>query len=232
MLWPSGTSGHSLIFSWRMSELDEKVIDYLINHTFHEPSILDLGCGAPSNIFCQFKEFRIKSGRHFKYTGIDIMEAFRAFHNGISYGLPAQYDIEMDDWVSRANSQVCNGIRDTENFDIEVSHFDEYLSFHFETDAKKYLDDLPGELKFDCIVISNVLHFLEPPMDFVLMRDSLNRLSDNGVIYVCVLKEEYNLGNEPYRYNHDRYMKLRANLKVIDSDETDPYYKFLGVKKY
>lgn len=197
------------------------------------PRILDLGCGSPTQYICWFKEFKIQKNRYFNYEGVDISDEFKIYHDNMPDELlQERYEIDSNDWIKKIREQCCLNVTEETDFEIDLSLFTNHFRFHFNTNVVDYIKVLPRNEKYDCIILSNLLHKLENNDAEFVFTECLSHLDNDGIIYVCVLGNNYERKlEEDNLYSLERYLLLKQKVNVLWSSENDRYhFQFIGKK--
>jgi chemotaxis methyl-accepting protein methylase len=192
--------------------------------------ILDLGCGHPIEIFKFLKEHRLNNDFH--YTGVDIDDEFKIYHNRPEEYLPERYNYEPNELmlslfnnveINNTNTNTYSGI------DSLIPKF----NFYFNSDILEFTNSKLCNSTFDVIILSNILHKLSQPSDRTVLNKCISCLSNDGFVYISVLRDNYEQPKkEDNLYSKERYSKLIENLNVIwDNLEIESLNHFISICK-
>ena len=173
------------------------------NFNIEGKSILDLGCGFPTEYFSLFHNDRFKS-----YLGVEQLK-----ENELNDPPRKIYEL-YESFVEPRNEEKL----------LSEEQFGTIFKFKWGTDIHDYLKNF--DEKFDCIILSNILHFLSIEHDWIFDQ-SLKRLSIKGLIYVRV--------NSASLITADKklinYRALMNKINVIWKDINSKWIQFIGTPK-
>jgi hypothetical protein len=115
------------------------------------------------------------------------------------------------------------------SYKVDINSIDaEYL----KTDEFKYLKE--SQEKYDLIVLSQVLHFFKRDFAIEYLNIAVTKLTDRGIIYICVANEKHHYSEESDKYIFDLdFIKHLENLfNIIRLVKTGShFYIFIQIRK-
>ena len=186
-------------------------------------SILDIGCGDPGSFFYLFH-----SRKFLQYTGLDL-------HTRITVNIPMPQDQPLpEDLCFSSNTtlyeryELYNKYVIGNSEKLDEAAFQTTFRFMPGTDAKDFLTQEALRPKFDLIILSDFLHLYPNKSEsFELLDLALNRLSENGFIWIKVFVQDYN--STTYPFDKNDLDLIRSRLSIIH--EMDDWKKCLLIGK-
>jgi chemotaxis methyl-accepting protein methylase len=185
--------------------------------------ILDLGCGRPTEIF----KFLINNYLHadFHYTGVDANDEFLIYHIQPEQYLPERYEYFPNELLLSLFNRTLSNTEDTITKTFDMDWFRRKFNFQLNTDVIEYITTIPIAENYDVIILKNILHKLSPPNDKTVFDKCISLLSQEGLIYVSVLRKDYTFAeNNDNLYNMDRYNTLIKQANIIWDDRQSNYH--------
>jgi hypothetical protein len=189
-----------------------------------EPSVIDVGCGGyPANLYILFHDFQFK-----KLIGIEKESEEKAYATFLTNN-----NVKIDIQIFRNRYEFYKKHIIPEPQDLPLlNELDYYKTFNikFNTKAEDYFKILSQNTFFDCLIISNMLHYLLPDdrKPFFTIVSAFQKTG--GILYLRINKN-FNEAEEDFLnllndYKQIFYYKTKNNkLDKVDS------LIYLGIKK-
>lgn len=171
-------------------------------------SILDLGCGSLSQAACLFKKIKARKNIYINYVGVD----------------------QTPYLITDINCCVCL----EDNIEIDQVVFNKHFKMEI-ADVYKFCMSSLKKNQFDCIILSQILHFLENKNAVSILKKCFSDIKEGGIIYVEVMHDEFEKRmNQPHTFSSQRYIALKSLIPIVWSDDKNPQsgLKFIGKKHY
>jgi len=189
--------------------------------------ILDLGSG---DVSMKIKYLLTSNRNKFKYYPVDSKTECSFYRDELDYENQCTEKINKADWIKKIN----NSLRYDEGFEfkpIDEIEFNEMFNLNFNKDAIQFCNEILYKVKFDVILLSNMLHFLKREKADELFRMCTVMLSKNGLIQIVVLNDYQTEYKRKNLYNEEDFNKLKTEFKIINEDNNSLHYEFLEKKK-
>jgi SAM-dependent methyltransferase len=197
--------------------MNEELKKQILKMSKNDLSILDLGCGSPTDYFSLFMQFHNELNRLFNYVGVDMNDEFDVFNPHRE-----RFDYSPNEIINRSiNNYFSEDLTEDFNLNTIQSHF----KFHFQTDVIKYVKSLSSENHFDIIVLSNILHKIDCENANFVFENCLEHIRENGLIYISVLGNNYkNALPEDKLFNQERFNILKEKVNVLWCNENEEFH--------
>ncbi len=187
-------------------------------------SILDLGSGDVNE---KMRLVLVESKRQFKYTPVDQRTACSIFYRNPDESNQCTDDISMADWVEKLNRDILYDERIQSN-PLSEAEFNETFSLNFGKDVFQFCQENLNGGKFDLIILSNLLHFLERGVADNLFSMCISMLKKQGLISVTVLSNEQASYPRDNLYSEEDFSKMKKGLTIISEFSNSSYFEFVG----
>lgn len=210
-----------------MTNLTNLIGHVIIKGSSKRIKILDLGSGlVNSKIELLLLQYR----NNFNYTAVDIKTPYSIFSCEPDDRIQSLEEVTIGDWVRKINHSLRYN-EDVQFDEINEPEFNEIFNLEFGKEAIEYCRENELKEKYDVIVISNLLHFLDRKIANELTSLCTSMLNDNGVIYIRVfnsVQTQYQIKNP---YNKKDFEALKSGLQVIEENNNAPlHHELLGRK--
>lgn len=205
--------------------------EYLIENEFSRETnrtikIIDIGSGCIwRKIEFLFSMFKNK----FEYTAVDKKTECSIFYQELDEENQCEENISTNDWITSINQRLkFNGIKDIEI--VNESLFQKSCKLNFNTDVIEFIDQIKENNKYDIILLSNVLHFIERDQANSILSICKAMLTQNGLLYVCVLNDQQIDYKRVNLYNIESFNRMKYGLVDINESLNTFHYEFTGRK--
>ena len=189
-----------------------------------EPSVVDIGCGGyPYNLYILYHDFRFK-----KLIGIEMEKEEEAFNKF------------LEENKNNCEIMKCKNRFEIYRNNIQVEPQDQPLlnrteyyrvfDIKFKTKAEDYFKSVSKKTFYNCLILSNMLHYLLPDDRYPFFIWVSTFLKPGGILYLR-MNENHSMNEQNFKnliidYRKLFYRKIKNNkLKNIDS------LIYLGIKK-
>lgn len=191
--------------------------------------VLDLG----SNSIFSKLEFLFKNKRTnkigFTYTAVDIKPEYSIYTEAVDDNNLIDEPVSSSEWIQEINNRCL--IHQTEQYNlVDEYEFNETIRFNFKKDAHNFCEINNGILKYDIILLSNILHFIESKKADSLFSMCYDMLDTQGIIDVTILNDiqiEYPRIN---LYSKERFDRMKNRFEIINESSTSINFSFIGKK--
>ncbi len=207
-----------------IQQLNKRVSNNRIN-------VLDIGSNF---IFTQLQEL-LKNKRinnvDFGYTPVDRKPAYAIFWEEVDDSKIIDKTVSKTDWIKRINSYCLTGEEDKFNPIDETEFYDSINLENFNTDAYDFCKKNEKALKFDFIILSDILHFIESKKADSIIEMCSNMLNKNGIILISVLNNIQTSYSRENLYSNTQWEKIKNRFETIEDNSTINKFYLIGKKK-
>ena len=210
-----------------MTNLTSLISHLILKDSSKRMKILDLGSGLVNK---KMEELLKKYRNSFNYTAVDMKTPYSIFSLETNDNIKSLEKVTTGDWITKIN----NSFRYFEDINVKAineTEFNEMFHFEFGKDAFEYCKENEFKEKYDIVIISNLLHFLDLKIAEELTRLCISMLNENGIIYICVFNSEQTSYKVRNPYSRLKFDSLKKGLQVIEEIYNAPlHHELLGKK--